>query len=242
MKEQNAIAKHWKDEKTKGRVWAFVAYPESAPENWREILQQTGLEFAISPLHDSDKDPTDEEKKPHWHIIAVWSSGTATGATARRMTESINAPLPQPVSSIKGYYRYLTHKDNPDKHQYDESEITAINGFSIANHSELTRNEVNEIKKQVQRLIISEGIEEYSDLLDYLLENNLNVEWDVSSSHTLMFNAYLTSRRHVSESRFVRTKFGTVEVDPKTGEVLTSAREIEYEKPPEVGTEIEMDV
>ena len=36
----------------KKRNWAFVLYPESAPENWREELQKTGLQCAISPLHD----------------------------------------------------------------------------------------------------------------------------------------------------------------------------------------------
>ena len=38
----------------KGRAWAFVMYPESMPSNYYELLEQTGLPFAISPLHDKD--------------------------------------------------------------------------------------------------------------------------------------------------------------------------------------------
>ena len=33
------------------------------PVNYEEIIQETGLPFAISPLHDKDLDPTGEPKK-----------------------------------------------------------------------------------------------------------------------------------------------------------------------------------
>lgn len=56
-----------KDKKVKirKRNWAFVAYPESLPKNWQEILTQTGLPVAISPLHDKDVNPDKTVKKPH---------------------------------------------------------------------------------------------------------------------------------------------------------------------------------
>ena len=38
----------------KKRYWAMVLYPDSAPQNWEELLQETGLQCAISPLHDKD--------------------------------------------------------------------------------------------------------------------------------------------------------------------------------------------
>lgn len=41
----------------KGRDWAFVVYPESAPENWREILDETRMRWIESPLHDKDFNP-----------------------------------------------------------------------------------------------------------------------------------------------------------------------------------------
>lgn len=45
------------------RYWAFVLYPESAPENWKDILQETGLSCCVSPLHDKDTNPTGEAKR-----------------------------------------------------------------------------------------------------------------------------------------------------------------------------------
>ena len=41
----------------KKRNWAFVLYPESAPADWLERLQATGLPGAISPLHDKTLTP-----------------------------------------------------------------------------------------------------------------------------------------------------------------------------------------
>lgn len=52
------------EKNVKKRNWAFLVYPESAPENWLQILQATGLQCAISPLHDRDLNATGEPKRP----------------------------------------------------------------------------------------------------------------------------------------------------------------------------------
>ena len=192
-----------KSRNIKKRNWAFVLYPESAPEDWREQLQQTGLPCVISPLHDKDLDPTGQPKKPHYHVILVYSGPTAYSVVSA-LTSSLNQPIPQALESVKGYYRYLTHKDNPEKAQYSELDISTINGFDISDFAELTRSEVNEIIRRTQQLCRDMDIVEYSDLLDYLLDNENFAEHDVVSSHTLLFNSYLRSRRfkslHISES------------------------------------------
>jgi hypothetical protein len=186
----------WKDEKSKARSWAFIVYPESAPKEWREMLQQTGLQFAISPLHDSDKDPTEEEKKAHWHVIAVWRNPT-TGASVRKITESVKAPVPIPLNDMRGHYRYLTHKENPEKFQYDEKDITTINGFSILDFVEKSRSEVNAFKRAIQRLILELDITEYAVLMVYLDEQDMYDEYDIASSHTYFFDKFIASRRNM---------------------------------------------
>ena len=57
------------DKKVKKRHWAFVAYPESLPEDWFDLLKQTGLKIAISPLHNQDMNADGTPKKPHYHIM-----------------------------------------------------------------------------------------------------------------------------------------------------------------------------
>ena len=41
-------------EDTRSRLWVFVAYPESLPENWLDIIADWHVPCCISPLHDKD--------------------------------------------------------------------------------------------------------------------------------------------------------------------------------------------
>lgn len=195
----------------KKRNWAFVVYPESAPSNWIDLLQQTGLQCAISPLHDKDLNADDTVKKSHWHVVAVYSGPTSFNVV-NVLCQSLNAPIPQALESVRGYYRYLTHKDNPEKAQYNENEVTSLNGFNIADFVELTKSEVNSIIRRLQLLIKSENIIEYSDFMDYLLEGEMYSEHEVASSHTYFFDRYITSLRNKLKGRSL--------VDENTGEVL----------------------
>lgn len=178
----------------KKRNWAFVLYPESAPADWRDQLQQTGLPAVVSPLHDKDLDPTGAEKKAHYHIILVYSGPTAFSVVSA-LTARLNQPIPQPLESVRGYYRYLTHKDNPDKYQYDEKDITTINGFSIGDFVELTKSEVQLIIRKIHDLCREADILEYCDLLDLLADSEMWTEYEVATGHTILFNSFLTSRR-----------------------------------------------
>ena len=179
----------------KKRNWAFVLYPESAPADWMERLQLTGLQCAVSPLHDCDLNPTGEPKKAHYHIILCYSGPTSYNVV-KQLTDSLNQPIPQALEQVRGYYRYLTHKDNPEKAQYNDADILTINGFNIADYVELTKSEVIEVKKSLQQLIIHLDLFEYSDFMDYLLENDLSLEYDVASSNTYFFEKYISSRRN----------------------------------------------
>lgn len=184
-----------KKENTKKRNWTFVLYPESAPADWLEKLKLSGLMSAISPLHDKDVNPTGEKKKSHYHVLLVYSGPTTYNAVAK-FTASLNATIPQALESVRGMYRYFSHKDNPEKYQYDENEITTVNGFNIADLVELTKSEVNQIKTNILRFIREVGIEEYSDLVDFLVDNELTSEYDVAINNTFFFNTYITSRRN----------------------------------------------
>lgn len=177
----------------KKRNWAFVLYEESAPNDWREILLLKGLCFATSPIHDKDINPTGEVKKSHYHIILCFGSPT-TFNNVKTITDELNQPIPIPLESVRGYYRYFTHRDNPEKYQYNECDIKLYNGFDVTDV--LNSFEVFTILKTIQLLIIENNIIEYSDLMDFLLKNDKMEEWNVACSHTLFLNSYITSYRH----------------------------------------------
>lgn len=179
----------------KKRNWAFVLYPESAPDNWQERLQKTGLSCAVSPLHDADVNPTGEPKKPHYHVIVCYSGPTSYNVV-KQLTDSLNQPIPQALEQVRGYYRYLTHMDNPEKVQYDSAYIISINGFNIMDYVELTKAEVMHHKRELQTTIREYDFTEYSDFMDFLQDNGSPEEYDIASSNTYFFEKYISSRRN----------------------------------------------
>lgn len=215
------ITRSFKYGKTKKRNWTFVLYPESAPDNWRDILQQTGLEIAISPLHDSDIDPTGDLKKPHYHIILCYNN-TVTGRMVKSLVDELNQPIPMPIDSVKGLYRYFTHKDNPDKYQYSENDIVTLNGFDVLDFSDLSTGDKSKIRVELVKFIRENDIDEYSDFIDKIIEIDKPDFLLVAMTSTIFFNAYLCSKRHKKKDG---TRVEYIFIDKNTGEVVEDSKE-----------------
>ncbi len=180
----------------KKRNWATVVYPESAPENWIDILKISGAQVAISPLHDRDLEADEQTpKKGHWHVMMVYP-GPKSLASVKAFCSTFGGIQPVPLEAVRGYYRYLTHKDNPEKVQYDEKDIKTLNGFSILDFIELTKTEVLRIKKELVVLIMTENFIEYAEFINHLLEKGTDEFLDVGMSNTYFFDKYISSRRH----------------------------------------------
>ena len=180
----------------KKRNWAFVLWPDSALENWRDILQESGLMFAISPYHDKDINADGSPKKPHYHVIMCFD-GPTTYKNALSVAQRVGGVnTVQPLEQIRGYYRYFTHIDNPEKYQYNDNEITTINGFDINNYIELTYTEVVKLLMQIQQIIRDKHFTEYADLCDFLLDNELKELHEIAISKTVFIKSYIDSRRY----------------------------------------------
>lgn len=187
------------EKNVKKRNWAFVLYPESAPKDWREQLAISGIQCAISPLHDRDENPDHTPKKPHYHVILVYGNPT-TYSNVRAFTNGrLGQTIPQPLEQVRGYYRYLTHEDNPEKYQYSKADIQTINGFAIQDFVELTRSEVSKITREIVQLIRDNNITEYSVLMNILMDagDGMTEHYEVARTNTLFFKSYLTSRWRV---------------------------------------------
>ena len=69
-KRKEANKRYYEKRKgTRSRGWACIVYPESAPENWTETLNEAHIETLISPLHDKDVTAEGSPKKPHYHVL-----------------------------------------------------------------------------------------------------------------------------------------------------------------------------
>lgn len=112
---------------SRSNYFATVVYPDSAPENWRHILDDFHVPSFVSPLHDKDVNPTGEPKKPHFHVMLLFDS-LKTSVQASEVFSAIGGVGCEKVKSKRAYGRYLCHLDNPDKAQYSVDDVVCLGG------------------------------------------------------------------------------------------------------------------
>ena len=134
----------------KGRVWAFVLYPESCIDyiDMIDKLKNLGVPMAVSPLHIPDKNIEQEnEKKPHYHCL-MYFDGQKNNKELKKLLDMSSTsydrqyfnwqllcdkknlysnvakyPYFLKVNSIRSQFRYLLHLDNPLKQQFNDYKI-----------------------------------------------------------------------------------------------------------------------
>ena len=111
----------------RSRIFTSIVYPDSVPDDWLIKLAESTLECYVSPLHDSDLNPTGEKKKPHWHVIICFDSVKSI-EQARDFFEKINGVGCDIVLSKRGYLRYFCHLDNPEKCRYSVNDVLSFGG------------------------------------------------------------------------------------------------------------------
>ena len=117
-----------KKQDAKSREWWCAVYPDSAPSNWKELVQETFLEAYISPIHDRDVNPDGTPKKPHYHVVLAWQ-GPTTFSNAKTIMQSFGGVIqPKVIGSLRGVCRYLCHLDNPEKAEYSPADVVCYNG------------------------------------------------------------------------------------------------------------------
>lgn len=107
------------------RKWELVLYPDSDSYDVSSVLADLVVLFDqwAYILHDSDVDADGNPKKPHFHFYGKSADKLTASAIAYRVHVSESAC--RVVSCWKGALRYLVHADNPEKHQYNVSDISS---------------------------------------------------------------------------------------------------------------------
>ena len=147
----------------KSRAWNAIVYPESLPENWREILDDTHMQWAESPLHDKDVNATGEPKKPHYHITVMWDGPTTYNNAKNLFCDTLNGANPQICNSVRGSVRYMAHLDNPEKHRYDEHTIIGHGGIDLEDLLKPTSAYTLATLRKITEYIIVNDITEFVD-------------------------------------------------------------------------------
>ena len=144
------MAEKKKDDRS--RNWVIIVYPESAPDDWRGILDNMHVQWIESPLHDKDTNPDGTIKKAHWHIILAFGSKKSY-KQVKEIADKLNAPVPQKVHNMKGQVRYLIHLDNPEKYQYSVEEVKSHGGIDVDKYFKATSSISIETSSLIKKYI-----------------------------------------------------------------------------------------
>ena len=182
-----------KDERV--RNWTFIAYPDSVPENWLDILKSYCVPFAISPLHDSDLNADETEKKPHWHVVFAFA-GNKSFTQVSDISKSVNATIPQKVQNMNGIIRYFVHMDNPEKHQYQVDDIMSFCGFDVDAYFKITSTNRYLAIKEMIEIIRDNDIREYSEFVMWCMEYRFDWFKLLCDNCSYIIKEFITSYRH----------------------------------------------
>lgn len=196
---------------SRARNFATVVYPESAPDNWQDILERHCIPAFISPLHDKDVNPTGEPKKPHYHVILMFD-GKKSVEQVKEVFDTINGVGCETVKSIRGYARYLCHLDNPEKAQYEPAQVRCI-----------ASDYIGTIGLAIDKYIAIGEMQDFCDKYDvvsfYALAKYARghrQDWHriLCDCGSVFMREFLQSRKWSKEQHLDEI------VDPETGEVL----------------------
>lgn len=179
-------------EKKRTRNWATVVYPESAPKNWKMILQEQCVPALVSPIHDMDVNSDGEIKKEHYHVMILFD-GVKTQEQAREVFSVIGGVGVEPVKSVRAYARYLCHLDNPDKVRYQIEDVLALSGADYSAMISLASDKYTAIGEMLE-FCMQNSVESYAELLLYARDNRTDWFHVLCDNGTVTIVQFLKSR------------------------------------------------
>lgn len=177
------------------RNWCCEVYPESAPSNWLQILSGQHIPALVSPLHEFDHNEIGELKKPHFHILMCFEGKKSYDQFKEYASEfkGVVPPLKKAVvASVRGYARYLCHLDDPDKWQYDVSQIKALSGADYETYTTLPSDVAFQVKL-MQGYIRKVGIRSFSVFMDICAKEFPDWHYLICNRCTNIIKEYLKS-------------------------------------------------
>lgn len=170
----------------KSRSWQTIFWTDNK-NDFLDYLKKSGVCCAISPCHDKDvkvskedydRDPDNkygEFKRPHFHALFFFPGPTTYKVVCSFLEPISCANSPVICFGPVGAYWYHIHRYDPDKHLYNDSDRTLINGLDKSQFEQLTENQNFELKCYFHEVIIDNNmirLEELFEYVDRLFRNN----------------------------------------------------------------------
>lgn len=187
------------------RNWSTIIYPKqgeqdetTCPENWADILGELGVKVAVSPLHDKDVNGDGTPKKPHRHVLIAFE-GVKSKEQAKEIFDRIGGVGAEPVNSLYGMTRYLTHMDNPEKAQYSTMDVLTFGGFEYKRYASSKDDEEKQTVSHMGEImgIVTENLVfSFSDLAEILMMERPEL-FTVMRKNSYFFAQFLKSKREI---------------------------------------------
>lgn len=174
------------------RNYATVVYSESAPINWKMILQEQCVPALVSPIHDRDVNADGTIKKEHYHVMILFD-GVKTQEQAKEIFAVIGGVGVEPVKSARAYARYLCHLDSPDKVRYRIEDVLSLSGADYNTMIRLASDKYSAIGEMIE-FCIENSVDSYARLLMYAKNNRLDWFRVLCDSGTITIVQFLKSR------------------------------------------------
>lgn len=164
---------------TKSKYFCALLYPDSTTYDCDKVIKalaEEHLTFAVSPIHDKDLEDDGSFKKTHFHLLLAYASATTLN-NIRSWFKVCGLPESD-LHSVRvcasgvGYFRYLTHKDNPEKAQYDDNDIRVFNDADelFKKFSKTASDKIDDLVRIFQ-LVDELNTTSFHSLVQYLMLN-----------------------------------------------------------------------
>ena len=171
---------------TRARYWTFIAYPDSAPINWLQVLKDEQISFVVSPIHDMDINEDGSSKKPHYHVLLLFDNNK-TIKQAEEVSKLVNGTMPITVKDKSNLVRYFTHVDRPEKAQYSPVNIVTYGKSAVDLVDEayaISDVERLGIINEIYEWISENEIHYYDTVVDFARINNLTWHREINNRKT----------------------------------------------------------
>lgn len=181
-----------KDQTKRARYWTFEIYPDSCNSDYVSILRNSGIKCCISPLHCDELfiegDKKGQLKKDHNHGLIAFNYGARLTDFDYILDEIKAYKYVEIVKDCEAMFEYLIHKNDQDKKQYAEQDITYIN----SNKYDYVASEF----KEVINYIKDYDVKSFKSLVDKLLKDEQDKLLLYCSKNTYYIKTYIDDKKH----------------------------------------------
>lgn len=202
----------------RARAWTFIVYPDSAPQNWRDILDSKCIPWVESPLHNPDPDaPPEEARKKHYHISLEFE-GKKSKEQIIEITKELNCTAPQVVHNLRSLVRYFLHLDQPNKQQFALNEIIPHCGMDIKDYL------INQADRyfyisEMEQFIVDNNITEFWKFFDLCRQYHIDTWFPLLCDNAaFVINLFIKSFRHDPEGAAKQIQ-DTLALEQNSGEL-----------------------